>query len=142
MSEEGKPHIDVGKFSDFEISLLAIERDVAQYKVERIDELLNEYGRVKGLVEAEIKESPSSERGFVDETMFNILKFDDQKGDRLGDYQVAFKSKNLLDKFSSAYGILRKNNATIKNRYHGPGYVFGLWLYGEGKIYRQKLKTT
>lgn len=133
--------VDVSKLSDFEISILVIERDTAQFKVGKIDELLNRYGRAKGFVDAE-RESPSSKGGFVKEITFNVLTFDNQKGDRLGDYQVAFKAKNLPDKFSPAYGILRQNNATIKNRYHGPDYAHSYWLYSEGRIYRQKIKKS
>jgi len=49
--------VDVSKLSDFEISILVIERDTAQFKASRIDELLNEYGRAKGFVDAEKKET-------------------------------------------------------------------------------------
>jgi len=34
----------------------------------------------------------------------------------------------------------KANNTTIKERYHGPSYAYTYWLYGEDKIYRQKLK--
>lgn len=134
MSE--KPQIDIAKFSDFEISMLIIERDSAQFKAERIDELLNKYGRAKGLVDAKKEKQPTS---YVNETTFNILKFEPQKGERLGDFEVASKPSNVVDKFSQAYGILRANNATIKERYHGPGYGYGYWIW-EGKIFRKSLK--
>jgi len=44
---------DVSKLSDFEISILVIERDTAQFKAERIDELLNKVGEAKGYVKAQ-----------------------------------------------------------------------------------------
>lgn len=138
MSE--KETVDVSKLSEFEISILLIERDTAQFKAERIDALINKYGRVKGFVDAEKKGSELSP--FVDETTFYILKFEPQKGERLGEFAVADKASNIPDKFSQAYGILRTNNATIQNRYHGPDYEYTYWLYGEGKIYRQKKKRT
>jgi hypothetical protein len=77
----------------------------------------------------------------VKEETFNVLKFETQEGAKIGLYQVAYKANNLSDKWNSAYNILRQNNATIADRYYGEGYVYGYWLYGEGKIYRQKLKA-
>jgi len=52
MSEK-KRQIDVSSFTDFEVSVLVIERDTAQFRVERIDELLNKVGEAKGYVEAQ-----------------------------------------------------------------------------------------
>jgi hypothetical protein len=75
----------------------------------------------------------------VQELNFN-LKYDAFNGAQLGDYEVAYKTANPEDKFTRAYTILKNNNATIKGRYHGEGYQHSYWLYGEGKIYRQKLK--
>lgn len=138
----GKPQVDPSKLSDFEISVLVMERDVAQYRAGKIDELLNQIGRAKGFIDADKQESPSAKGGFVKEVTFDALKFDEQKGDCLGNYEVAFKSKNLPDKFSPAYGILRQNNATIKNRYHGPNYAHSYWLYSESRIYRQNIKKS
>jgi hypothetical protein len=76
----------------------------------------------------------------VKEETFNILKFESQQGAKIGPYGVAYKKNNLPDKFTQAYNILRKNNATISSRYHGEAYVYAYWLYGENKIYRQRLK--
>lgn len=77
----------------------------------------------------------------VKEETFDILKFETQKGAKIGPYQVAYKAQNIPDKWNHAYGILRQNNATIANRYRGDGYTHSYWLYGSGKIYRQKLKA-
>jgi hypothetical protein len=76
----------------------------------------------------------------VKEETFNILKWDPQEGAKIGAYDVAYKATNLPDKWNQAYNILRQNNAVINARYHGEGYVYAYWLYGEDKIYRQKLK--
>jgi hypothetical protein len=46
-----KATIDLSKLTDFEISVLILERDVAQYRIERIDELLNKVGETKGFAE-------------------------------------------------------------------------------------------
>ena len=76
----------------------------------------------------------------VKEETFTILKFEKQVGSRIGEYAVAYKANSVSDKWTHAYNILRQNNATIANRYHGEDYVFGYWLYGVDKICRQKLK--
>ena len=76
----------------------------------------------------------------VSEETFTCLKFEEQRGAKLGEYSVAYKQNNLVDKWTSAFNILRQSNATIKTRYCGQNYQFSYWLYGEGKIYRQKLK--
>jgi len=78
----------------------------------------------------------------VREETFTCLKFENQQGARLGEYGVAHKTANLPDKFSPAYGILRKNNATIKERFRDTNFVYSYWLYGEDKIYRKKLKPS
>jgi hypothetical protein len=52
---------------------------------------------------------------------------------------VAHKSSNIEDKWQHAFNILRSSNATIKERYHGTGYLHAYWVYGQDKIYRQKL---
>ena len=85
-------------------------------------------------------EPPEIELTAVQELTFTILKFEAQQGTKLGDYEVAYKQNNLPDKWHSAYNILRVNNATIKDRYHGDTYQYSYWLYDEDKIYRQKIK--
>jgi len=124
------------RLSDFEVSLLIIERDACQYKKERIDELLNKIGEAKGFVDAEkAKKEPAA----VKEETFSILKFEAQQGAKIGEFEVAYKANNLEDKWTHAHNVLRNSNATIKDRYHAEGYEFSYWLYGENKIYRQKL---
>lgn len=86
------------------------------------------------------KPKEKQEPAAVTETTFTTLKFEPQKGAKIGDYEVAYKPNNIEDKFTQAYNVLRNSNATINNRYHGPSYEFSYWIYGEGKIYRQKLK--
>ncbi|MCZ2809600.1 MAG: hypothetical protein O2V44_09625 [Candidatus Bathyarchaeota archaeon] len=78
----------------------------------------------------------------VKEETFTILKFEQQTGNRLGEYEVAYEVNNLADKWTHAYNILRQNNATISNRYDGEAYEYGYWLYGENKIYKQKRNQT
>ena len=80
------------------------------------------------------------ESATVKEETFTILKWEKQTGNRLGEFEITSKASNLVDKFSHAYGVLRASNATIKERYHDLGYAYSYWLYGEHKIYRQKMK--
>ncbi len=83
---------------------------------------------------------PAQQPAAVQELTFSTLKYDAVHSDKMGDYEIALIQSNVGDKWRSAYNVLNASNATIKERYHGPGYVYAYWLYGEGKIYRQKLK--
>ena len=75
----------------------------------------------------------------VNEVTFAMLKWDTQKGSKLGEFDVAHKSSSIEDKWQHAFNILRSSNATIKERYTGENYSFAYWIYGQDKIYRQKL---
>ena len=75
----------------------------------------------------------------VNELNFSTLKYEIQQGTKLGEYEIAHKQNNLEDKWHPAYSILRNSNATIKDRYDGQDYLYSYWLYGEDKIYQQKL---
>jgi len=101
-----------------------------------IADAANEY--LEALAPPEIKEK--KQVAAVQEVTFTTLRFETQQGAKLGEYEIAYKQSNLSGKWQSAYNILRNSNATIKDRYHGESYQFSYWLYGEDKIYRQKLK--
>jgi len=75
----------------------------------------------------------------VKEETFNGLSYGKQQGSRLGEYETAGKNGNPTDKWTSAFNVLKQNGATINNRYHGEGYAYAYWLYGEDRIYRQRL---
>jgi hypothetical protein len=47
-----KKEQDAPKLTDFELELLVIERDVAHYRVERLDDLLNRVGVAQGYADA------------------------------------------------------------------------------------------
>jgi hypothetical protein len=100
-------------------------------------EATNEY--IDSLAPPEIK-AEKKQAAAVLELNFTPLKFEAQQGAKLGEYEIAYKQSNPTDKWQSAYNILRNSNATIKDRYHGDNYLYSYWLYGEDKIYRQKLK--
>jgi hypothetical protein len=119
-----------------------VDRKLIEFLVKLRDAFLmaaeatNEY--IDTLTPTEAKD----QKPVVNEDAFLILKFEPQQGAKLGSYEVAYKANNVADKWTQAYDVLGKANATIKERYHGKGYSFSYWLYGEGKIYRQKLKKT
>ena len=114
------------------IEFLVKLRDGCQMLVDAANEYL------ESLAPPEVKENDKT--AAVQEATFTILKFEQQQGAKLGEFDVAYKPNNLEDKWHHAYNILRNSNATINNRYHGQDYAFSYWLYGENKIYRQKLK--
>jgi hypothetical protein len=76
----------------------------------------------------------------VKEETFTFLKFESQEGAKIGAFDVAYEKTNIPEKWNSAFNILKQSNSTINSRYHGANYEFSYWLFGEGKIYRQKLK--
>jgi len=121
-------------------------RDVAKDTVFEVldEEVLEPLTDLLNAFEAAItqfKQAVSKRVGVaIKEEAFHILKWEKASGSRLGEFEVAYKNSNLPDKWDHAYAVLRRNNATISNRYHGDGYVYAYWIYGEGKIYRQKLK--
>lgn len=78
----------------------------------------------------------------VQETILTILKFEDQEGAKIGSYAVAYEKNNDPEKFKTAYDILQQSNATINARYYGSEYESTYWLFGLGKIYRQKRART
>jgi hypothetical protein len=86
------------------------------------------------------KPAGSAASAEVSETTFTQLKWDPQHSDKMGDFDIAAQDGNDAYKFADAHKILETNKATIKTRYHGKGYAYAYWLYGEAKIYRQKLK--
>jgi hypothetical protein len=130
--------------NDYEIAILIIERDACYSKAQQIDELLNKIGQAKGFSDAAngqaAKPETKPQAAAAQEQTFSTLKFEVQQSEKMGEYEVAYKASNLEDKWRSANTILRNSNATIKDRYHGEGYLYSYWLYGEDKIYRQKLK--
>lgn len=133
-SEVKKLSVNYSKISEGEIALILIERDLAAQKVERYDEILNKIGESKGFSEAE-KQKPQSPE--IDEALFSCLKFEAQQGNKLGDYEIADKTQNNSEDWQKAFDILKKLNATIKDR--AKGQNFSYWLYGDfERIYRQK----
>ena len=63
----------------------------------------------------QIEKSLGPKLSLVSEVAFTCLKWEDEKGTRLGNYQVAHKNSNLPEKWLHAYRILEANNAIISN---------------------------
>ena len=116
------------KQADFLVKL----RDAGQMIADAANEFLNSMAPSGPGLE--------NEPAAVKEMSFTTLKWDAQTGSKLGDFEVAYKASNIEDKWQHAFNILRSSNATIKERYRGKGYSYSYWVYGQDKIYRQKLK--
>lgn len=114
-------------------------------KVERFMEAVVDYANATEAAVVNLKRQVAEIVGIkgvvaVKEDTFTILKFEKQQGNRIGEFEVAHERNNIAEKFRQAWNILNQNNAVIGDRYHGAGYEFSYWLFGSGKIYKQKLK--
>jgi len=86
--------------------------------------------------------SKNQPRTRVSEEKFNVLKWENEKGAKLGDFQAAYKKHNLPDKWQHAYNILKVNTSLISNPFKEKGYEFRYWIYPEkysDRIFRKKL---
>jgi hypothetical protein len=75
----------------------------------------------------------------VREETFNFLAWQQKKGEKLGEFEIATKDGNDPEKYQHALNILKANGATIENRFHEPQFQHAYWTY-QDTIYRQKLK--
>jgi len=115
------------------VDALVRVRDGLRMAADAIDDYLQTFGP---------KEKQPGQKTAVNEETFTSLKFEPQQGQKIGAYDVAYKANNVQENWVQAFNILKEVNATIKARYRGSEYQFSYWLYGEGKIYRQKKKPT
>ncbi|MEM2514558.1 MAG: hypothetical protein QXU81_09655 [Candidatus Bathyarchaeia archaeon] len=79
----------------------------------------------------------------ISEETFACLKWQPEKGARLGDYECAYKNQNILENWQHAYNILKANNSVIGNPFHEEGYQYRYWIYPEkhpDRIFRKKLE--
>jgi hypothetical protein len=98
--------------------------------------------KLRKQIEELIGPMESKPKALLTEETFTILKWQDEKGVRLGDYQVAYKTQNLPDKWQHCFNILKANNSVIANSFHMEGYVYRYWIYPikyEDRIFRKKL---
>ena len=81
---------------------------------------------------------PKEAKTTVPEKNFD-LTYIKHTGAKLGEFEIADEKDSPTDLYEHALDILKQNKATISDRYHGEGYVYGYWEY-QGKIWRKKLK--
>jgi hypothetical protein len=109
--------------------------------LEILDDFANALESAAVSLKRRVAEATSTSKApIVEEETFEVLTFEKRTGDRIGNYEVALKSANQEVKWDQAFNILTAHHASINDRYHPKGYVYCYWLYGQGKIYRQKLK--
>lgn len=93
--------------------------------------------QIQAITKVEVKTRVSEER-------LKVLKWQDEKGSRLGDFQVAYKKHNLPESWSHAFNILKANNSLIASPLKGEGYAYQYWIYPEkyqDRIFRKKLEA-
>jgi len=77
----------------------------------------------------------------LSEVAFDFLKWEASKGEKLGEFECAFKASNMPDKWNHVFNILRANNATIKNHFAPDGFTYRYWLYldkYQDRIFRKR----
>jgi urocanate hydratase len=77
----------------------------------------------------------------VREETFDILTWQQKKGAKLNEFEIATKDSNDQEKYQHALNILKANGATIEDRFREPQYRHTYWTY-QDTIYRQKRKAT
>jgi hypothetical protein len=80
----------------------------------------------------------------LNEEAFNLLRWEVNRGSKLGEFECAFKASNIPDKWNHALNILRANNSTIKNHFAPEGFAYRYWLYldkYQDRIFRKKRES-
>jgi hypothetical protein len=119
-----------------------VEEDFAIFLQDFCDFLNDLEASIIRLKQQIIKLVGAEEKPKIPEETFSILKWDDEKGERLGNFQTAYKNKNILENWQHAFNILKQNNAVIGNPFHLEGYQYRYWVYPEkyeDRIFRKKL---
>lgn len=76
----------------------------------------------------------------IHEEPFLTLKWEKRTGNKLKEFELTTKTMNSgSEDFEHCLDILKRNNATIKDRFHSEGWSYSYWLYGDS-MYRQLLK--
>ena len=77
--------------------------------------------QVSELAKAETRTETS-----IPEERFSVLRWEDEKGSRLGDYQAAYQKNNLPEAWSHALNVLRANNSLIADPFKEEGTSFDI----------------
>jgi hypothetical protein len=73
------------------------------------------------------------------EDQFLSLKWEKKQGTKLKEFEVSTKTLNSSsESFQHCFNILKRNNATINNRFHDANWQYAYWLYNDA-IFRQVL---
>jgi len=123
------PQIDVTKITDFELSLLMIERDTAQFKAGLIDELLNSVGQARGLLDAQ-KEGPQETK----ELDLARLPWEKRQGEK-GEYE---QTSERASQNSDVWKQLKAKLKEHKGFWQNSGYKFWFHQQDETVIDRRK----
>lgn len=78
----------------------------------------------------------------IPEDRFNVLKWEIEKGSRLGNYQVAYQRHNLPENWVHCFSVLKANLSFIDNPFLEEDYEFRYWIYPQkyrDRIFRKKL---
>jgi hypothetical protein len=111
-----------------------VEKQTQETMIEFINDLEGACAKARSFF------SERKNAGVVPEQTFTILSWEQQKGERLGIYEIATKKANLPEKWQHAFSILKANNSTIAARLREPGYGFSYWIYND-TIFRQKFES-
>jgi hypothetical protein len=109
--------------------------------------LLKDFAATRLEVERNPPPSPEKKEptATIPESMFATLRFEDQKGEKLGEFQVAYRGKNDGKTWDTCFNLLKDRKATIQESFHPPGYLNKYWLYLEpgydNRIFRKHLEA-
>lgn len=84
---------------------------------------------------------PAPQKTGLSEESFNSLKWEPAKGERLGEFECAFKTSNQPDPWQRAFNVLKSSSATLKDHYSQEGFAYYYWLYLEkysDRIFRKR----
>jgi hypothetical protein len=77
----------------------------------------------------------------VSEESFNILKWDESEGPKLGNLDIAYRDHNQPDPWLHAYNILKVSKTTLKDHYEPEGFTYYYWIYPDkytDRIFRKR----
>jgi hypothetical protein len=87
------------------------------------------------------KQVPAPAPSGLTEECFSLLKWDPGKGEKLGEFETAFRNSNNIGAWTHAFKVLKANAATIQNHLSPEGFSHYYWLYlekYEDRIFRKK----